>query len=102
MNPEKPEQLQKHITGTYTSLRWGLVAIAVTLPLILWIGGYLRQGLPLQGSMSAYYHNSMRDVFVGALFGISACLYFYKGYSLWENRALNLAGISTVWSPYFR
>ncbi|HEU0177431.1 MAG TPA: hypothetical protein VFV58_24475 [Blastocatellia bacterium] len=96
MNPMKPEQLQKHITGTYISLRYGLIAIAVAFPLILWLGGHLRQGLPLQGSLSAYYHSSMRDVFVGALFGISACLYFYKGYSALENIALNLAGIFAV------
>jgi amino acid transporter len=96
MNPKKSEHLQEHMIGTYISLRYGLVFIAVALPLILWIGGYLREGLSLRGSMSAYYHNSMRDVFVGALFAMGACLYLYKGYSTHENVALNLAGIFTA------
>ncbi|NIJ21658.1 hypothetical protein FHS95_003361 [Sphingomonas naasensis] len=61
----------------------------------------------VQPSLSAYYHFSaahpsepcagtMRDVFVGMLFAIGAFLFFYRGHSVQEDAALNVAGISAV------
>lgn len=90
------KDLQKHIAATYTTLRLGIAVLAMALPLVLWIGGYLRAGEPLAQSMSAYYYvgnGVMRDEFVGVLFGVGAFLYLYKGYTKLENYALNLAGI---------
>jgi hypothetical protein len=46
--------------------------------------------------MSAYYHTSWRDVFVGGLWAVGAALYLYKGFSSAENRALNAAGVFAV------
>ena len=92
----KPSELQEHMSGTYFSLRWGMVAIAFVFPLVLWIGDILINSTGLQGSLSAYYHTGMRDLFVGLLVAIGACLYLYKGYSTSENVALNLAGIFVV------
>lgn len=49
--------------------------------------------------MSAYYHaggGAMRDEFVGILFAVGAFLYLYKGYTIQENYALNLAGFFAV------
>ena len=91
-------KLQKHIFATYFNLRAGNAVLAFLFPLILWWGGVIK-GIPLQDSMSAYYHaqstdyKSMRDFFVGILFAIGLFLYLYKGYSVKENVALNLAGI---------
>src|SRR5216684_1487516 len=97
----KPDKLQKHILGTYFSLRIGIAIVAMLFPFILWIGGRLYVGLPLQDSMSAYYHasinqTSMRDWFVGILFAVGIFLNLYKGYSNSENIALNFAGILAV------
>ena len=94
----EPDALQTHILSTYTNLRWGLVSIAFTFPLVLYVGGHLfgEPPLPLQGSMSAYYHTVMRNGFVGYLFAIGACLYFYKGFTTLENYLLNAAGILAV------
>jgi len=50
----------------------------------------------LSPSISAYYHTPMRDLFVGVLVAIGACLYLYKGFSERENKALNCAGIFAV------
>ena len=92
-----PGSLQQHMTGTYFSLRLGMGAIAVLLPIALWLGGWLLDGEPLRCSMSAYYHSAtMRDVFVGALVATGACLWLYKGFSTEENVALNLAGALAV------
>ena len=95
----KSQDLRGHITATYFNLRIGLAVLAIALPFVLWIGGYLRSDLTLQGSMSAYYHagdGAMRDVFVGVLMAVGAFLYLYKGFTSLENIALNLAGIFLV------
>jgi hypothetical protein len=93
--PMKPKSLQAHIAASYTMLRIGMAVLAIVLPFLLWIAGHILAGLPLQGSMSAYYHaggGAVRDVFVGALFAIGVFLMLYKGFTDFENWALNLAG----------
>lgn len=81
---------------TYHSLRLGIAYVGVMLPWVLWIGGCLRGVGALQSSMSAYYHTSMRDVFVGVLVALGLLLYLYKGFSPKENRALNCAGVLAI------
>lgn len=91
-------ELQKHMTATYFTLRMGIILIASTLPLILWFGG-LALGIPLKDSMSAYYHAErtiLRDVFIGVLCATGAFLYLYKGFGKRENYALNSAGFLIV------
>lgn len=95
------DRLDKHVLGTYLSLRIGVAVIAVCFPFLLWIGGRIYVGLPLQDSMSAYYHatvdgRSMRDWFVGILFAVGVFLYLYKGYSRIENYVLNFAGVMAL------
>ena len=96
----KSDELQNHIFATYVNLRIGVAIIAIAFPLLLWVGGAM-QGLPLQDSMSAYYHaisndKSMRNWFVGILFAVGVFLYLYKGYSPQENYALNFAGAFAI------
>ncbi len=98
MNPkefrEKLKELLPHILSTYFTLRIGMGVIAIAFPISLWLVGLLRvPTVELQTSMSAYYHTSMRDVFVGILFAIGTFLYLYKGFSRGENIALNFAGV---------
>lgn len=92
----KAPDLQKHMTATYYNLRWWMVVLAVALPLLLWLGALIRDALPLQPSMSAYYYSVMRDVFVGVLFAIGACLFLYEGFSKAEGWVLNVAGILAI------
>ena len=35
----KASELQDHMAGTYFSLRWGMVAIAIVFPILVAIGG---------------------------------------------------------------
>lgn len=93
--PIVDDKLLRSIKATYRTLRLGLGWAAVGLPLTLWLGGLLRD-VPLQGSMSAYYNTSMRDVFVGVLFGAGAGLLLYTGFKGKENRVLNLAGLFAI------
>ncbi|TXG80576.1 MAG: hypothetical protein E6R14_08975 [Thermomicrobiales bacterium] len=60
-------------------------------------------GIDLQDSLSAYYWASgfessapVRVWFVGGLFAIGVFLYLYKGFSVGENNALNLAAIFAI------
>jgi hypothetical protein len=95
----KSGDIREHILSTYIKLRLGMVVFAALLPFVLWIGGRIFADLPLQGSISAYYHaghSAMRDVFVGVLFAVGIFLYLYKGYSPLENWALNFAAIFVV------
>ena len=96
------EELQKHVFGTYVTLRYGMTFIGALLPIVLYAVG-AAYGIPLAGSMSEYYWAKStagvvpaRDVFVGGLFAVAACLYLYKGFSTRENVALNLAGLFAV------
>jgi hypothetical protein len=86
---------RQHILDTYFSTRIGIAIIGILFPLILWLVG-LRLDVELQGSISAYYHTLMRNVFVGILFAIGASLYLYKGYSTVEDLVLDGAGICAV------
>jgi hypothetical protein len=92
--------LQRHISATYYTLRWGVAALGVLFPIALSVGGYLLGDLPLQASMSDYYHapegaatGVMRDWFVGFLFALAALMYLYKGFTRLENVLLNIAGL---------
>lgn len=98
----KPKDFSNSIAATYKWLRLGVGLIAFAFPLILWIGGHFCASLPLQGSMSAYYHAGdalhpgqgvMRNEFVGILFAVGASLFLYQGISRLEDRVLNLAGV---------
>jgi hypothetical protein len=78
-----------------------MAVLAIVFPFLLLVVGWLH-GLPLQGSMSAYYWASsegdpqMRVWFVGFIFAIGACLWLYKGYSMSENWALNIAALFII------
>jgi hypothetical protein len=97
-----PEELQRHILSTYMNMRRGIAAIGIVFPFLLWLGGHFYARLPLQPSMSAYYHatgfecRSMRDWFVGLLFLEGISLFLYRGFGRSENWALNIAGFLAV------
>ena len=97
------EAILASISSSYFRLRRGMAALALAFPVVLWLGSGARR---VQGSISAYYHfgaggsvagsGMMRDVFVGILWAIGGFLFFYRGYSRAEDRALNIAGLAAV------
>jgi uncharacterized membrane protein len=112
--------IQKQMLSTFLSLRVGVGIIGIVFPFLLWGGGETA-GIRLADSMSAYYHanrecvdpkkpdpgtckvqppptgmGTMRNWFVGILFVIGVCLYLIKGFSIWEDVLLNIAGVLAV------
>ena len=102
-------ELDRHILSTYMKLRLWVGVIGIIFPFLLWVGGVI-QGVPLQGSMSDYFHANqtvgeydttpddgvMRSWFVGILFVVGVTLILYKGFSNRENWLLNIAGVLAV------
>ena len=84
------------IVSTYFYLRLYLGMSAILFGLALYVAGKIIFGLELQGSMSAYYHSGVRNLFVGVLVAAGFGMYLYKGYSWRENIALNVAGVCAV------
>ncbi len=89
------------INSTYLSLRFGLAAIGIAFPIVLWGGGVLLTNIGLQNSMSAYYYTGMRDLFVGILVAVGVFLFFYRGECARESWTLNLAGIAAIGVAFF-
>jgi hypothetical protein len=92
------------VSTSYVIMRNGIGVLGLAFPIVLIVGGGLDH---VQASLSAYYHFSrthpgqygagtMRDLFVGMLFAIGAFVFFYRGHSLQEDMALNIAGICAV------
>ena len=92
MNEEEPRAQVARITYAY--VRWLLICLP-TLLFVVTIATALQQG-ELERSISAYYGGPVRDIFVGALFAIAACLVAYQGVGLLEDYALNGAGFYAV------
>jgi hypothetical protein len=91
------DKLQEHIAGTYASLRIGVGVVGAALPVVLWLFGWIGDGQPLRGSMSAYYYSpTMGDIFVGTLVAVGVILFLYKGFSGSEDWGLNFAGLFAV------
>jgi hypothetical protein len=89
------EELRVEITRiTYAYVRWLLVCLPILLFVVTTVTA-LQQG-ELERSISAYYGGPVRDIFVGALFAIAACLVAYQGVGLLEDYALNGAGFYAV------
>ena len=118
-------EIQKLMLSMFISLRVGVGIVGIALPIVLvGAGGFL--GVPLAGTMSAYYHanrdcampdqNScadkgnhqqpcantapgqgpMRNWFVGSMFFMGAAMFLIKGFSRVEDWVLNIAGVAAA------
>lgn len=92
-------------TRSYRVMRLVVGFLGVALPLIFIIGEafFLRGGVHVRGSISAYYHTSMQDIFVGGLCVIGFLLATYMAGEL---RTLDfwaslIAGVSVLGVVFF-
>lgn len=89
-------QRNRSILISYKTLRRLIGILGMALPLALIAGGFLQPGGGIQGSISAYYHTNMRDLFVGILFVVGLFLISYHGYDKEDNLVTNLSGLFAI------
>ena len=95
---DSSERVREHVFDTYLSLRGGMGWLAALFPVVVVLVGFVDLGFfEIEDSLSAYYwasksgFNVARIPFVGGLWALGAFLYLYKGFTTWENGALNVA-----------
>jgi hypothetical protein len=82
--------------------------IGLVLPIVLIVGEafFLRGGVHVRGSLSAYYHTSMRDIFVAGLcvtgFFLATYMVGTKTLDFWLSLVAGLAVIGVVFFPTMR
>ena len=91
---------------SYLLIRTVVGVIGVLLPFVLIIGEafFLRAGVHVRGSISAYYHTSMRDIFVGSLCVVGLLLVTYmadqrKRPDWWLSLLAGIAVLGLVFFP---
>jgi hypothetical protein len=90
MPPDPMDALVK----SYRYLRIAIVLVLVVLGASIGSEWFATAGDHcLQGSISAYYYTPVQPILVGALLAMGTCMIAVKGNSLWEDTALNLAGM---------
>src|SRR5262249_39710170 len=100
-------------TRSYRVMRLAVGILGVALPLVFIIGEafFLRGGVHVRGSISAYYHTPMQDVFVGGLCVIGFLLATYmagenRTWDFWARLIAGLAAgvavLGVVFSPTTR
>jgi hypothetical protein len=82
---------------TYRHLR--LMLVMQPLLIVVAIVALLFNNI-VESSISAYYGQSIRDVFVGGMVGTAVCLIVYRGFPPFEDFALNLAGFYAVFVAF--
>jgi hypothetical protein len=94
---------------SYLTIRTVVGIIGTALPVIFIIGEafFLRGDVHVRGSLSAYYHTSMRDIFVGALCVIGFLLATYMSaqtntLDFWLSLLAGVAVIGVVFFPTAR
>jgi hypothetical protein len=104
---DKPDPaVSLRMTELWTRAIIGILGIA--LPILLIIGeNFLSGGVHVRGSISAYYHTSMRDIFVAGLCVIGFFLATYRSgqartSDFWISLVAGLAVIGVVFFPTMR
>jgi hypothetical protein len=86
-----------------TRLVVGFLGLALPLVFILGEAFFLRGSVHVQGSLSAYYHTSMQDVFVGGFCAIGFLLATYMAgeFRTWDFWASLIAGLAVLGAVFF-
>jgi hypothetical protein len=103
------EKRDKAYTQSYRVIRLVVGFLGILLPLILIIGeaAFLKGSVSVRGSLSAYYHTSMQDIFVGGLCIIGFLLATYmagegKTWDFWASLIGGVALLGVVFFPTSR
>lgn len=95
-------------TRSYLMTRMVVGIIGVVLPIVFIVGEafFLRGGVHVRGSISAYYHTSMRDIFVAALcvtgFFLATYMAGRSNQDFWLSFVAGVAVLGVVFFPTSR
>ncbi len=96
-------------THSYRIIRLVVGFLGILLPVIFIIGEavFLKGGVQVRGSLSAYYHSPMQDAFVGGLCVIGLMLATYmagepKSWDFWASLLAGIAVLGVVFFPTSR
>jgi len=81
---------------SYRALRRAIGILGILLPLLVTVIARVFGDTGCQPSISAYFHTTAREVFVGVLAVVGAFLISYKGFDRTDSRASNLAGVAAI------
>ena len=94
------------LSNLWTRAIIGVIGIALPIVLIFGEAVFLRGGVHVRGSLSAYYHTSMRDIFVASLcvtgFFLATYMAGTRRPSFWLSLVAGLAVIGVVFFPTMR
>lgn len=100
--PDPADEMAVRYVRSYLLARLAIGVLGVLLPLVLLLGDRAWFVHDVRGSLSAYYHSGMRDVFVGVL-----CMtgFFLITYMLdrwnWDNVLTIGAGVAAIGVAWF-
>lgn len=96
-------------TRSYRIIRLVVGFLGILLPIIFIIGeaAFLKGGVQVRGSLSAYYHSPMQDIFVGGLCVIGLMLATYmsgepRSWDFWVSLLAGIAVLGVVFFPTSR
>jgi hypothetical protein len=96
-------------TRSYRAMRLAVGILGIGLPILFIVGEafFLRGGVHVRGSISAYYHTAMQDVFVGGLCVIGFLLVTYmageaRTLDFWASLIAGVAVLGVVFFPTSR
>ena len=97
------ESRTSYLEKSYIVQRRGMALLAALIPAAFLMSSFVFHRTGFQTSLSAYYWtlDPERNFFVGALCAIGVFLLLYKGYTLLEDRVLDVAGLCAVCVAFF-
>jgi hypothetical protein len=84
---------ERSLIISYLALRRSIGILGISLPFIVFLGGFAQGEPGLQGSISGYYYTNMRDFLVGIMSAVALFLISYKGYEKIDDIVANMSGI---------
>lgn len=91
----------KSLIFSYVALRRLIGLLGMLLPFVCLFGGLIFAGLPVQQSISYYYHTNVRDFLVGLLIGMSFFLITYRGHEIIDEIVTTASAVAGFGIAFF-
>jgi len=96
--PAKPHKdRSEQLIISFLSIRKAIGILGLALPILLLLGSFIIGDCDqIQGSISAYYYTSVRNIFVGILCAVSFYLFSYNGYDQKDRILSAMCGLCSL------